>query len=310
MGSVWLDLTMLRLPEAVRARAHLAGAQAWIDSLPALVTALEHDWRIIVADAYPDPTEAFVAEARTESGEPVVLKLIVPRNDDAARHEIDVLLRADGQGCARLLRHDRERGALLLERLGPSLHDLGLPISQRHEILCLLAMAIWRPAAELDLPTGLDKARWLETFIGRTWEDLDHPCGEAAVESALAALRRRSMAHDDERSVLVHGDVHEWNALQATDGFKLIDPDGLLAEPEYDLGVMMREDPVELLRGDPRDRAHWLASRTGCDAAAIWDWGVGERVATGLLATSIGLEPVGAQMLVAADAVAGLRFDS
>jgi streptomycin 6-kinase len=57
-------------------------------------------------------------------------------------------------------------------------------------------------------------------------------------------------AHDDERAVLVHGDVHEWNALQAPGGgFKLVDPDGLVAEPEYDLGVLMRED-----RGPPDAR--------------------------------------------------------
>ena len=39
--------------------------------------------------------------------------------------------------------------------------------------------------------------------------------------------------------------------------FKLVDPDGLLAEAEYDLGIIMREDPVELLHGDPRDRARY-----------------------------------------------------
>ncbi|QGK69973.1 hypothetical protein GIY23_10960 [Allosaccharopolyspora coralli] len=74
-------------------------------------------------------------------------------------------------------------------------------------------------------------------------------------------------------------------------GFKLIDPEGLLAEPEYDLGVLMREDPVALLQGDPHARAQWLAARTGCDATAIWEWGVLERVATGLLAPSSTCNP-------------------
>jgi streptomycin 6-kinase len=55
--------------------------------------------------------------------------------------------------------------------------------------------------------------------------------------------------------------VHEWNALQAPGGgLRLVDPDGLLAELEYDLGVMMREDPVELMHGDPRERVRRLAS--------------------------------------------------
>ena len=108
--------------------------------------------------------------------------------------------------------------------------------------------------------------------------------------------------------MLVHGDVHQWNALRTPErdgpGWKLVDPDGLLAEPAYDLGILMREDPVELMAGDPFDRAAWLAARTGVDATAIWEWGVVERVSTGLLAEQIGLQPVGRQMLAAADAIA------
>jgi streptomycin 6-kinase len=115
---------------------------------------------------------------------------------------------------------------------------------------------------------------------------------------------RRAAAHDDERAVLVHGDVHQWNTLEAGGGFTLVDPDGLLAEPEYDLGVIMREDPVELLRGDPCERARRLAARTGLDPTAIWEWGVVERVSTGLICTMIGLQPTGHQMLAAADRIA------
>jgi streptomycin 6-kinase len=63
----------------------------------------------------------------------------------------------------------------------------------------------------------------------------------------------------------------------------------------------MREDPVELMDGDPRARARWLAARSGLDATAIWEWGVIERVSTGLLLTQIDLQPVGRQMLAAAD---------
>ena len=66
----------------------------------------------------------------------------------------------------------------------------------------------------------------------------------------------------------------------------------------------MREDLLELLHGDPRERARWLAARCGLDATAIWEWGVVERVSTGLLCTSIGLQPVGREMLAAADHVA------
>ena len=104
--------------------------------------------------------------------------------------------------------------------------------------------------------------------------------------------------------MLVHGDAQQWNALLAGDAFKLVDPDGLLAEPEYDLGVVLREDPDEPLAADTWATARWMAVRHDLDADAIWEWGVIERVSTGLVATRIGLQPVGRQMLELADGLA------
>lgn len=295
---------MVEVPEAVRRKAAAVGATRWLDDLPSLVAGLERDWSIAVGRNYQDATEAFVADAVVGGGAVAVLKLLVPRAGAAASNEITVLRLADGAGCVRLLRHDAARGALLLERLGRSLSELALPIGRRHEILCSVASRVWRPAPDCGLPTGADKGRWLAEFIATTWEDLGRPCSERAVEHALGCASRRVDSHDDERAVLVHGDVHQWNALEAGADFRLVDPDGLLAEAEYDLGVLMREDPEELLRGDPYERARWLATRTGLDATAIWEWGVVERVSTGLIGTMIGLQPVSDQILTAADRIA------
>ncbi len=288
----------------VRQKALAVGARAWLDDLAVLVASVERDWGIAVGQAYADSTEAFVAKASYEDGTAAVLKLIVPRGGDAAEHEITVLKLTNGEGCARLLRADAERGALLVERLGRSLYELALPIRKRHEILCATAARIWRPAPGCGLPTGAAKGRWLADFITTTWEELDHPCSERAIEHGLVCAARRGDAHRDERAVLVHGDVHQWNALEAADGFKLVDPDGLLAEPEYDLGILMREDPLDLPDDDPHKRARWLAARTGLNATSIWEWGVVERVSTGLLGTKVGLQPVARQMLAVADRLA------
>jgi len=292
------------IPEVVRNKAEAVGATTWLESLPDVIAGLERDWAITVGDPFPSATEAFVASAVMQGGTLAVLKLIMPRDFESARSELTVLRVANGDGCVALLRHDLARGALLLERLGPSLHDLNVPIAHRHEILCETAMRVWRPAADLDLATGAEKGRWLIDAITSGWDELGRPCSERAVAHAIACAQRRIAAHDDERAVLVHGDVHQWNALQAASGYKLVDPDGLLAEAEYDMGILMREDPLELLDGDPWDRAHWLARRTGLDATAIWEWGVVERVSTGLLGTRVGLEPVASQMLEVADRIA------
>jgi streptomycin 6-kinase len=292
---------MIELPAVVREKALAVGASAWIDELPLLIRTIEEDWGISVGRAYGDSTEALVAEAVCDDGAEAVLKLIVPRDADAVAHETTVLRLAAGEGCPRLLQADVARGALLLERLGRSLYELQLPIGRRHEILVSAAARIWRPASDAGLPSGAAKARWLAEFITRMWEELDHPCSERAVDDALACAARRGEAHRDENSVVVHGDVHQWNALEAGAEFKLIDPDGLLAEREYDLGIIMREDPLE---GDLPQRARWLAARTGLDETAIWEWGVVERVSTGLLGTRVGLQPVARQMLAAADRLA------
>jgi streptomycin 6-kinase len=292
---------MLEIPAVVREKALAVGAQAWIDELPALIAAIQADWGISVGRPYADSTEAVVAEATCADGMPAVLKLIVPRDGDAAAHEATVLRLAAGEGCPRLLQEDVSRGALLIERLGRSLYELRLPSRRRHEILIAAAARIWRPAAGSGLPTGAAKARWLAEFITTMWEELDRPCSERTIEHALASAERRRAAHRDETAVLVHGDVHQWNALEAADGFKLVDPDGLLAEAEYDLGILMREDPLD---GDLHERARWLADRTDLDQNAIWEWGIVERVSTGLLGTRVGLQPIAAQMLAVADRLA------
>jgi streptomycin 6-kinase len=293
------------VPPVVRNKALAVGAEQWLDELPAVVASLEREWSIVVGRAYDHATEAFVAEATLEDGQAAVLKLLVPRGADAVRNEITVLRLTRGEGCVRLLRDDAAQGALLVERLGRSLHKLALPIGQRLEILCSIAERVWRPAPDCGLPTGAHKGRWLVDFITKMWEELDRPCSERAVDYALACAARRIAAHDDERAVLVHGDVHQWNALESEDGFKLVDPDGLLAEAEYDMGILMREDPVEMLQGDGQERACWLAARCGLDATAIWEWGVVERVSTGLLSTKVGIQPGARHMLAVADRVAG-----
>jgi streptomycin 6-kinase len=294
------------VPEVVRNKAIAFGAKSWLDELPAKVASIEQDWSIVVGRPFADATEAFVAEATLEDGTLAVLKLLIDRAGNDVANEITVLSLAGGRGCVQMLRSDADRGAILLERLGRSLKELNLPIEMRHEIMCATVQDVWRPAPDCGLPSGADKGRWLVDFISTTWEELARPCSERNVEYALDCARHRIDAHDDERAVLVHGDVHQWNTLEANGKFKLVDPDGLLAEAEYDMGVLMREDPIALLEGDPRDRARWLAMRTSLDSEAIWEWGVVERVSTGLLCTKVGLQPVGRDMLRVADLVAVL----
>ena len=121
---------MLSIPAVVRDKAMAVGADSWLTDLPDLVATLERDWSIVVGPAYPNATEAFVAQAIMADGTPAVLKVMLPRHGSAARDEITVLRLAEGDGCPRLLRADVTLGAQLTERLGRPLVELGLPLLQ------------------------------------------------------------------------------------------------------------------------------------------------------------------------------------
>ena len=297
---------MFDISDVLRNEAAAANATDWLDALPNLVTDLAREWKFSSVTQLPGGTESLVLEVTMDDGTPAVLKLLVPRYEDAAANEVTVLQLAGGDGCPTLYASDARRGAMLMERLGRPLSDLDLPIERRHEILAAAASQLWRRAPGVSLPTGAEKARWLMNLIRELWESQSRPCSAATIDHAIECAEKRIAAHDDETSVLVHGDVHQWNTLEAGAGFKLVDPDGLIAEAEYDMGIVMREDPVELMKGDPWERAHRLADLTSLNATAIWEWGVVERVSNGLSCFEVDLQPYGVNALRAADAIAAL----
>lgn len=293
-------ITAADLPEGVRNHARVAGAGGWLAQLPDLVVDLERDWSMTVGRVLPDGNEALVAEATLEDGTAAVVKVLLPANGREASHEIAALRLAGGDGCALLLRDDASRNAMLLERLGDPLGTSSLTAAEQRGVLCEAAMRFWRLAPAGDFPTGADKGRWLVDFIRTTWTELGEPCSAAAVGHAIRCAERRIAAHDGQRAVLVHGDIHEWNALAAASGYKLIDPDGLFAEAEYDLGVIMRRDRVD----EARASARWLADRTGLNETAILEWATVERLSTALHCTRIDVQPMGRQLLQEAEIAA------
>jgi streptomycin 6-kinase len=114
-------------------------------------------------------------------------------------------------------------------------------------------------------------------------------------------------AHREERAVLVHGDVHEWNALAAGDGYKLVDPDGLWAEPEYDVGAILREQPADRSASEVRERAAHLGQSLGLDGVGIWEWACVERLSSGLHLLELGLRDDAKRYLAGATEMAELE---
>lgn len=293
----------LEIPIEVRNKALADGCGEWLDELPDLVAALASDWSLTIGATLHGGHAALVVEASLADGTAAVLKIGVPGTRRGFGFEATVLRLAGGKGCARLLREDLDRDALLLERLGAAMYDVVPDPATRHDLLCDLAARLWRPVgADVDLPTGADRAAHYADWLPQLWEETGRACSRQTLDDALGCIKRRRLAHDDRRAVLVHGDVHELNALRAADGtFKLIDPDGQRAEPERDLGTILRCNPG--LGDDLRARAERLATRSGLDAIAIWEWGTIDRVVGGLYCRQLGFQPLGDLLLADADRI-------
>jgi streptomycin 6-kinase len=295
----------LDVPDEVRNKVVADGNAAWLDELPSVVESLARDWSLTVGATLRGGHAALVVEASLADETAAVLKVGVPGTRRELAFEAAALRLADGDGCASLLRDDLDRDALLLERLGAALYDVVADSATRHDMLCDVAARLWRPVGpDVDLPTGAHLARRYADLLPQLWEETGRPCSQETVNDALECTNRRRHAHDDRRAVLVHGDVHDLNALQAADGtFKLIDPGGLRAEPACDLGTIIRCNPDS--GDDLRARAERLAARTGVDATAIWEWGTIHRVISGLYSRSIGFQPFGDLLLAEADRLTG-----
>jgi streptomycin 6-kinase len=302
----------LEIPEKVRRNAGLMGkpGKAWLVGLPDQIAALEKRWAIKVGRPEPRGSEAFVAEARTNEGLDVIVKIGIPGIDPMCQ-ELRILKAARGVGYAELICDDEASNSLLLEKLGSQLHELQLAEDRRIEIICAALSEAWMtpPPEGTPLPTGADKAIELSRTIESNWLPLGRPCSERTIELALSYADRRRRAFDPARSVLVHGDAHEWNTLRASGsatGFKFVDPDGAFAERAFDLAIPMREwgntmpENEEVRLG--RRRCSLLAKFAGVEHQPIWEWGLIQCVWNGLLLHRIGLDQPAFLSLTIADA--------
>jgi streptomycin 6-kinase len=287
------------VPERVRLKAMQSGLQTrqWLKDLPALLAKLEQEWELSIGQPLSGGTSAYVARVKTVGGDAVIkIAMPDPHNPHHVQEEIDTLLRANGHGYVRVLKFDDERRALLLEQLGLSMQERNLEPRQAIRLLCKTLQQAWLvpPAADQPINALEYKAQTLAQLISELWDKLEGPCSERIVSHALELARRRLDAFDPQRCVVVHGDPHPANALLvpaprpgAESGYVFVDPDGFLCEPEYDLGVVLRNWNEQLLAAaDPLALAHeycqLLARESGLDEAAIWEWGFIERVSSGL----------------------------
>ena len=218
--------------------------RADIAALEGVAREVAAEWGVQLGPRFPLSLFGYVAPA----GEGAVLK-VTPALYYETDHEPDAFAHWNGDGAARLLRHDRERRAVLLERARPGTDLSLLPDDEATAIAVEVGLRLWRPASA--------PFRWIGDHVPR-WLDED--------PSELTPLARKLFASlDVGRSILVHGDLHHHNILDAGGRYVAIDPQPFLGEPEFDV-------PSFLWNPLPgRLRAEFLDSRLAAFAAAGLD---------------------------------------
>ncbi len=247
----------LTVPESFAEQFDEDGAQ-WLAGLPALAESCLARWDLTVDGPLMHGVCALVVPVRRASGEPAVLKVTWPH--DEARHEALALSLWDGDGAVRLLEHDDDAWALLLERLDPSVTLRQAPIDEALTVVTGMVRRLDRPA-----PPGVrhmrdNAARWVHEFP----EENDGTVPADLVEQAVAYCRELTPGDH-----LVNEDLHYDNVLRGDrEPWLVIDPKPIAGDREFGL------IPLLWNRFDEVQAAGGLAAIT--EAAGL-DWSLARR---------------------------------
>ncbi|MFI1399500.1 aminoglycoside phosphotransferase family protein [Streptomyces sp. NPDC020681] len=261
--------------------------RAFVAALPAMAAELLDRWELRRTGRPMHGVCALVLPVERADGTPAALKLQAV--DDESVGEPVALRAWDGDGAVRLLEHEPETGALLLERLD-STRQLSA-VADAREAVRILAGLLAR-LTSLPAPDGLRRlgdiaARMLDRVPQATASLADD--GERRLLADCAAAVREVAGDSGDR--LLHWDLHYDNILAAhpenpREPWLAIDPKPLAGDRGFDLlpALYNRFDPAETLwrfdlmtetLGLDRERARaWTLGRVLQNS--LWDVEDGE----------------------------------
>lgn len=260
---------------------HGVEGPAWLDRLPGILAACEQRWGLTISPPFANLSYHYVAPAVRSDGSAVVVKACSPT--DEFTQETVALRLFDGHGMVQLLAYDPSNEVMLLECLQPGtlLRDVE-DDEKATSIAAAVMRQLWRPVPpEHPFPSVFD---WGKGFM-RLRQHYGGGCGPfpaALLEEAetLFAELSASMAEP----VLLHGDLHHDNILAAQrQPWLAIDPKGLIGEPAYEVGALLRNPWPQLLNMPQPGRIlarriDQLAEELGLDRRRVRDWGLAQAV--------------------------------
>ena len=212
-------------------------------------------WALRLGEPLPGGNIALVLAAERANGTAAVLKVSPPHPESDP--EGDALACWAGAGAVRVLEHDRERRALLLERLvpGKSAWEVDEDEATRAVAAVLRRLAIEPPPGHSFRPLADAAREWAEGL----------PELRPAVEELLA---------EPTPQVLLHQDLHAGNVLRHGGDWVAIDPKPLVGDPAFDVASLVRDRRPIRDRCVVARRLDLLADELGHDheRMRLWSW--------------------------------------
>jgi streptomycin 6-kinase len=224
------------LPDGTRELGQHESGRVWLAQLPDLLHEVVERWQLSIGDAFADASASLTLRATRADRDPVVLKLQYPHRE--AEHEAAALVHWDGNGAVRLLAHDPDRHALLLELCEPGTPLFELDQDAALDVLIELLPRLWQPSNRGFTSLADEAAHWAAT-LPDLWARAGRPFERGLLAAALEAIGELASTQGEE--VLLHQDLHTGNLLSAArEPWLAIDPKPLLGEREFGLAPIVR----------------------------------------------------------------------
>lgn len=259
-------LTALKASEAGR---------AWLDRLPGLLDECAEQWGLLVGEPFPYASASLALPAKLPEGTRAVLKIQFPHRESEL--EAAALALWNGEGAVKLLAHDPQRHALLLERCLPGTPLYHLDPNAALDVMISLLPRLWKPAGA-PFRSLAAEAEWWLSYIPERWDQTGRPFESALLHEVITALQTLPLSQGEQ--VLIHQDLHAGNVLRAErEPWLAIDPKPLAGEREFGIAALVRGGELGAGLDHVHHRLDRLTKELGLDYDRARAWALVQTVA-------------------------------
>lgn len=241
----------------------------WIANLPQTTEALCKYWKLANFEPVNNLTFNYIVKAFVRTN-PVIVKIIC--DEKSYREEQAAIDYFQRMGCARFIDSNDTHHALLLERAIP-----GMSLKSLYPAEAEFVISVYAATASKLHHKALASAEHLLHI--REWlQSIDRVAPGFIPEPLLEKAKqlKHSLLTSANSEVFLHGDLHLDNVLQHGSEWIVIDPKGIVGEPEFEIVAfdfihqkeMRSPDEVKLIL---EDRVRLLAQKTALSAQRIKD---------------------------------------